>query len=388
MTNVRIPPLSIDCWHAGLLDKIEELSGPNLQADKNVYCTLANYPRLFVAWLQLGVYALSHSTLASRERELVILRTTALSDGRYPFVQHVEIGLQCGLDGKDVAALLAGPSSSHWHRADRLLLLAVDELIAGNALNDATWEGLRSGLSVAQCMDVVAIVAFYRLAAWMLKACGTALDDGQQEIDIAVQYSEQRLEAAAYRGAPRIPLLPPEDWPPELLAATAQWPGLRARPELRRAGVYGTLANHPALFQAIGGPAVHILHRNSLPDRARELAIIRACARARGAYPYRQHVGIGRGVGLSEAEIIAVGRLRPRGLDAEMQILVEMVDALFRHDDLDDDLWARAQVAFSTEQIMDAILICGFYGLISAILNVARTELEPGSDNLPKRFIS
>ena len=388
MRKVRIQPQPVDCWQAGLLKEIEALSSANLQADRNVFCTLANYPVLFVAWMQLGVYALSRSSLAGREREMVILRTTALSEGRYPFAQHVEIGLQCGLDGKDIPALLAGPSSPHWHTADRLLLTAVDELIAGNALNDATWESLRSGLSVAQCMDVVAIVAFYRLAAWMLNACGTPLEDGQQEIDMAVKDSGQGLEAAAYQGVARIPRLAPQDWPPELLAATEQWPGLRARPELRRAGVYGTLANHPALFQAIGGPAVHILHRNSLPDRARELAIIRACARARGAYPYRQHVGIGRGAGLTEAEIAAVGRLRPSGLDTEMQVLVEMVDALYRDNDLDDDLWGRAQVVFSTEQIMDAILICGFYGLISAVLNVARTELEPGSDNLPERFIS
>ena len=387
MTKVRIPPLPVDCWQAGLSEKIEELSSPNLQPDRNVFCTLANHPLLFVAWMQLGVYALSRSSLAGRERELVILRATALSNGRYPFAQHVEIGMQCGLDGTDIPALLAGPSSPHWHTADRRLLTAVDELIAGNALNDATWNGLRSGLSVTQCMDVVATVAFYRLAAWMLNACGTPLEDGQQEVDTAPRDSKQSLEAAAYRGAARIPRLPPEDWPPELLSATAQWPGLRARPELRRAGVYGTLANHPALFQAIGGPAVHILHRNSLADRARELAIIRACARARGAYPYRQHVGIGRGVGLTEAEISAVGRLRPRGLDTEMQVLVEMVDALYRDNDLDDDLWGRAQAAFSTGQIMDTILICGFYGLISAVLNVARTELEPGSDNLPRRFI-
>ena len=388
MTEARIPPLPVDCWRAGLRDEIEALSGPDLQVDRKVFCTLANHPRLFVAWMQLGAHALGRSSLAGREREMAILRATALSAGRYPFAQHVEIGRQCGLDNEDILALLAGPSSPHWRTPDRLLLTAVDELIAGNALNDATWNGLRSGLGIAQCMDVVATVAFYRLAAWTLNVCRTPLEDGQTEIDKAARDSRQSLEATAYRGAARIPRLPPRDWPPELLAATAQWPGLAARPELRRAGVYETLANHPVLFQAIGGPAVHILHRNSLPDRARELAIIRACARARGAYPYRQHVGIGRSVGLTEAEIAAVGRLRPSGLDTETQVLVEMVDALYRDNDLDDDLWGRAQAVFSTEQIMDAILICGFYGLISAVLNVARTELEPGSDNLPERFIS
>lgn len=385
--TVRIPPLPLDRWQAGLLDRVDRLSGGNLQAGKNVFCTLANYPRLFVAWLQLGVHALGGSSIAAREREMVILRTTALADGRYPFAQHVEIGERCGLNRKDIAALLAGPSSSHWRGADRRLLKAVDELAAGNALNDTTWDELRRGLSVAQCMDVAATVAFYRLAAWLLNACGTPLEDGQQGIEMTAMGPEGRLEANAYAGEPRIAPVQPEDWPSVLLEETAKWPGLRARPELRSAGVYATFANHPDLFQAIGGPSVHILHGNSLPDRAREVAIIRACARARGAYPYRQHVGIGRSVGVTESEIAALGQLQPVGLDEEAWILVDIMDGLYRDNDLDDGLWARAQAVFSNDQIMDVILICGFYGLISAVLNVARTRLEPGSDSLPRRFI-
>ena len=147
------------------------------------------------------------------------------------------------------------------------------------------------------------------------------------------------------------------------------------------------MANHPALFQAIGGLAVHILHRNSLPERIRELAIIRTCAHARGAYPYRQHVGIGRSAGLAETEITAVGQLRPRGLIGKTQILVALIDALYRNNDLDDQEWGRAQSAFTIEQIMEVVVIGGFYGLISAILNVARTPLEPRSDSLPRHFV-
>ena len=387
MTNVRIAPLALENWQAGLLDRIKALTDGIVQADKNVFCTLANHPPLLVAWMPLGVHLLGRSSLAAREREMVILRTTALAGGRYPYTQHVEIGRQCGLDGEDFAALLAGPTSPHWGPADRLLLTAIDELFAGGALNDATWEGLLSRLSVPQCMDVPATVAFYRMAAWMLNACRTPLDEGQQLPGMATTGSVQRLEASAYRGVPRIPTVPPRDWPAELLEATAQWPGLKARPELRRAGVYATFANHPALFQAIGGLAVHILHGNILPDRAREVAIIRACARARGAYPYRQHVGIGRSAGVTEAEIPVLGQLQPAGLGGDLRVLVEMVDGLYRDNDLDDGVWARAQAVFSDDQIMDVILISGFYGLISAVLNVARTPLEPGSDSLPKHFI-
>ena len=84
MNKVRIPPLPLERWQAGLLDKVNGLSYGKLQAGKNVYRTLANHPRLFVAWMQLGVYLLQRSSLGEREREMVILRTTALASGRYP----------------------------------------------------------------------------------------------------------------------------------------------------------------------------------------------------------------------------------------------------------------------------------------------------------------
>ena len=57
MNKVRIPPLPLERWQAGLLDKVNGLSHSKLQAEKNVYRTLANHPRLFVAWMQLGVYS-------------------------------------------------------------------------------------------------------------------------------------------------------------------------------------------------------------------------------------------------------------------------------------------------------------------------------------------
>ena len=101
VNKIRIPPLPVERWQAGLLDKVEGLSYGKLRAEKNVYRTLANHPRLFVAWMQLGVYLLHRSSLGEREREMVILRTTALAGGRYPFTQHVEIGQQCGLGKKD-----------------------------------------------------------------------------------------------------------------------------------------------------------------------------------------------------------------------------------------------------------------------------------------------
>ena len=151
--------------------------------------------------------------------------------------------------------------------------------------------------------------------------------------------------------------------------------------------VYRTLANHPRLFVAWMQLGVYLLQRSSLDEREREMVILRTTALASGRYPYNQHVAIGRGVGLTNAEIAAASQVPPGGLGRRERILVELADALFRKNDIDDRLWALARAELSTVQLMDTIVICGFYGLVSAVLNVARTPLEPGSDHLPPCFI-
>lgn len=84
---------------------------------------------------------------------------------------------------------------------------------------------------------------------------------------------------------------------------------------------------------------------------------------------------------------LGVYLLQRSTLGERERILMELIDALFRKNDIDDRVWALARMEFSIEQLMDAIVIGGFYGLVSAILNVARTPLEPGSDHLPQHFV-
>ena len=67
---------------------------------------------------------------------------------------------------------------------------------------------------------------------------------------------------------------------------------------------------------------------------------------------------------------------------------MELIDALFRKNDIiDDRVWALARAGLSIGQLMDAIVICGFYGLVSTVLNVARTPLEPDGDHRPRHFV-
>ena len=377
----RLAPLPVQDWEPGLLDRTRAILGADYNAAANVYCTLANEPDLFVAWLHWGGHGLRQSTLEPRERELVILRATAISHGEYPFTQHTRIGAAIGLTGEELIAVRAGSTSELWDVSDSALIAAVEDLLMAGTISDPVWEALTVAFSTVQIMDVIATTAFYRLASWMLNVCGTPLDSGQESQlkSVTLGAFEPRTEWRRL-GIRPIDL---QDWPDDLVATTATWPRFRAREELRRANVYGTLANHPALFEAIGPFMAYLLVDNSLSDIGREAVIIRSCVRDRGRYPYRQHVRIGAQAGLSDGDLNELVAPKPVFDDPTLAILVEITDELHDTNVLSDHTWERATGRLTRRQVLDTVATVGFYGFISFVLNGSGTELEPGDVHLP-----
>ena len=265
------------------------------------------------------------------------------------------------------------------------MLAAVDQLKAQGSVDDACWSELAAAYDTAQILDLVATVAFYRMAGWMLNTCGTPLDDGQDPAVFTVPGPEVGDGSIPAIG-PRIGPLPLDRWSETLLQQTLSWPRFADQPEKRRAGVYCTLANHPALFLAIGPFMAHLLVDNELSDRHRELVIVRSCLLDRGAYPYRQHVQIAAGVGVDEASIATLTEPHPRMSDPADAAVVALVDELHHTNQVSDETWAAASDHVGTPGILDAIATAGFYGLISFALNVAATPLEPGPVDLPPSY--
>ncbi|MGY9074402.1 MAG: carboxymuconolactone decarboxylase family protein [Acidimicrobiales bacterium] len=387
MNEPRIAPLPVEEWADGLVDRATAIVGGELRTAANVYRTLANSPALFESWLHLGGQLLRRSTLPSRDREIVILRTTALAGGAYPFTQHDRIAQELGVTPQEIEAVLDGPTSLGWGSIDRLMLTAVDELMINNIVSEPTWNALSDHFNIHQVMDLIATVAFYRLASWMLNVCATPLDEGQQSSmrtpTIGLTAEWKRAETV------RVPPVSFSDWPQEFQSETATWPRFVARPESRNAGVYTTLANHVDLFGSLGPLIAHFLNDISLNDRHRELVIVRSCCRDRGEYPYRQHVAIGRQCGLAETTIAAAGTVDPllgsRVLDDPTErALVRLVDELHDTNTITDETWHEVAIHFDTAQVLDTVALAGFYGVISFVLNCSGTELEQGDVVLPE----
>ena len=144
----------------------------------NIFTTLAHHPDLMRRWLVFGAHVLQKSTLAPRERELVILRIGWLCRSEYEWGQHVLIGRDAGLTDNEIRAIADGPEAGSWSELDRLLLRATDELHSDARISDQTWQALEGHLSTEQLMDLVFAVGQYNLVSMALNSFGVQRDEG------------------------------------------------------------------------------------------------------------------------------------------------------------------------------------------------------------------
>jgi 4-carboxymuconolactone decarboxylase len=168
----RVAPLAVEQLDPEL--RVRFGDGPVL----NIFRTLANHPALMKRWLVFGNHVLSKSTLAPRERELLILRIGWLCQAGYEWGQHVVIGKASGLTDEEIARIPKGPAAPGWSALDRALLRATDELHEDAFISDATWAELAGSLGTEQLMDLVFTVGQYNLVSMALNTLGVQPEPG------------------------------------------------------------------------------------------------------------------------------------------------------------------------------------------------------------------
>src|SRR5207302_3766150 len=116
--------------------------------------------------------------------------------------------------------------------------------------------------------------------------------------------------------------------------------------------------------------------------REREIVILRTGWRARCEYEFGQHVVLGRRAGLSDQEI---RRLAQDGAEwpAADAALVRLADEIHETRDISDGLWAELSARWDHAELLELVMLAGFYGMVSGFLNAARVQREPGTPGFP-----
>lgn len=182
LSEPRVKPLEPDEWD----EKAKEVMAPFAEQGRvfNIFKTLAHHPDLMRRWLVFANHVLGKSTLAVRERELVILRIGYLCRAGYEWGQHVEIARRAGMSDDEIRSAKTGPETPDIPELDRLLLQATDELHADAHISDSTWAGLCEHLTTQQLMDLVFTVGQYNLVSMALNTFGVQLDEGLPGWDV------------------------------------------------------------------------------------------------------------------------------------------------------------------------------------------------------------
>lgn len=148
--------------------------------------------------------------------------------------------------------------------------------------------------------------------------------------------------------------------------------------------IFGTLGKHPKLlkrFNLLGG---FLLNKGMLPARERELVILRVGANARAEYEFGQHTVIGRDCGLTDDEIAALTRAPDRhDWSADDLALIALADELHADDCVTDATWSDLARQWDDAQLVELLVVAGFYRLVSGFLNSTGVQLDDGIPGFP-----
>jgi 4-carboxymuconolactone decarboxylase len=185
---MRIPPLPREQWTEAARDVFGYFEGETAREQgsrSNSIMVLAHHPSLALASLAFGRYLLLESTLAQRQKELVVLRVAWRYQSEYQWVQHVFTGRKIGMVDAEFDALQSDAiPASAFPPGEYALLSAVDQLCRSGRIDDPTWTALDASMNRHQLMDFLYAVGFFTMNAWAFGAMGVQVEAEYQPFSV------------------------------------------------------------------------------------------------------------------------------------------------------------------------------------------------------------
>lgn len=146
--------------------------------------------------------------------------------------------------------------------------------------------------------------------------------------------------------------------------------------------ILGTLAHSPDVMHHVTACGGALLEDALISPRDREIVILRVGWRCRSVYEFGQHTLFGRAAGLTDDEIARLAG-GPGSWSPPDAALVAMADELCESNDVTEATWIELAARFSARQLVELLVIAGYYRMVSGLLNAAGVELEPWTPGWP-----
>jgi alkylhydroperoxidase family enzyme len=183
------------------------------------------------------------------------------------------------------------------------------------------------------------------------------------------------------------PRIPPMEAPfePAIADELARW--MPKGSPLEPLALFRTLTRHLPLAQAMLPLGKFLLGRHAtLGMREREIVIQRVCARLGCEYEWGVHaIAFGAAAGIDAKTMKATVLGRPddkvwQGTDA---LLIRLVDELHYGACVSDALWAELAAHFTAPQLLEILVLAGWYHVIAFVANGAGVQPESWAQKFP-----
>jgi 4-carboxymuconolactone decarboxylase len=149
--------------------------------------------------------------------------------------------------------------------------------------------------------------------------------------------------------------------------------------------LFRLLVRHPAMVDAMAPWGAHTLGPTSTLDAAdREVVIQRTCARLDCEYEWGVHATVfAPAAGVSAADSAEIATRGSGELSSRAQLLIRLADELHETAAVSDQLWAELEGVWSGEQLLDLLVLAGWYHAICFVANAAQLAPEPWAARFP-----
>ena len=148
---------------------------------------------------------------------------------------------------------------------------------------------------------------------------------------------------------------------------------------------FRAMLNSPHAATAAAGLLRALMFQNTLNPRSRELVILRTGWRTRSEYEFCQHVRVARDLKMSEEEILGVRD--PDSCHAYSETdraVIRMVDELLEKSEVSAATWSTLEKSFSHGELVELLLVAGFWRMIAGYLKTAKVPLDTGVPSWPE----
>jgi alkylhydroperoxidase family enzyme len=148
--------------------------------------------------------------------------------------------------------------------------------------------------------------------------------------------------------------------------------------------LFRTIAHNPRVLQRFMAGA--LLDRGSISLRSRELMILRTCARCGAEYEWGVHVAaFGAKANWTGQQLRSTVRGGPEDpcWSPEEALVMRLADSLHDTNGVDDRVWQELSASFQPGQIIELLVLAGFYHGVSYVINATRVQNEVSAPRFP-----